>query len=225
MLRRKVVMHPNAREISSDSVHSVVSLREAAGNAGIDACVTIGRTSGNVLSLDHQDLPLLISRKHATIMLQEDGSVTLKDLGATNGTWVNEIRLPSMGSATLQPGDMVSFGGPACIMREGVPIRNPFMYEFQPVVPAAADFDAGINDGPAAMYDSPARIPSYPVASGPEIAGQESREGLQIDSLPGRVDISVRQILNDNFSSDDSPMEAEEVMLWPGKTEMGCFKL
>ena len=48
-----------------------------------------------------------ISRTHASVDLVSDGTMTLMDLGSTNGIVVNEERVPS---AILQPGDSFTVG-------------------------------------------------------------------------------------------------------------------
>ncbi len=48
-----------------------------------------------------------ISRKHASLDLVSDGSMTLMDLGSTNGIVVNGKKVPS---AILNPGDSFSIG-------------------------------------------------------------------------------------------------------------------
>lgn len=48
-----------------------------------------------------------ISRKHASIDLVSDGSMTLIDLGSTNGILLGEERVPS---AILKPGDSFIIG-------------------------------------------------------------------------------------------------------------------
>ncbi len=48
-----------------------------------------------------------VSRNHATLTI-EDGVITLRDLGSTNGTFVNGERIT--GDRTLTSGDIVTFG-------------------------------------------------------------------------------------------------------------------
>jgi ABC transport system ATP-binding/permease protein len=48
-----------------------------------------------------------VSRKHARILVQDRATI-LEDLGSSNGTFVNEIKLA--GQATLKPGDRVRLG-------------------------------------------------------------------------------------------------------------------
>lgn len=49
-----------------------------------------------------------VSRKHATLTREGD-AVTIKDLGSSNGTFVNGARISAQ--QTLRPGDTVQFGG------------------------------------------------------------------------------------------------------------------
>lgn len=64
----------------------------------------IGREEGDIL-LAHDDL---VSRQHAKVERRGD-TLVLTDLGSTNGTFVNGIRLPA--PHTLQPGDVIRIGG------------------------------------------------------------------------------------------------------------------
>ncbi|MFI5385753.1 MAG: FHA domain-containing protein [Fimbriimonadales bacterium] len=64
----------------------------------------VGREDGLVVSLVGETT---VSRRHASV-LRSGTSVVLKDLGSTNGTFVNGTRL--QGEATLKPGDQVQFG-------------------------------------------------------------------------------------------------------------------
>lgn len=50
-----------------------------------------------------------VSRQHATIS-RSDTSLVLEDLGSTNGTWLNEVKLTPNKPAALQSGDLVRLG-------------------------------------------------------------------------------------------------------------------
>jgi adenylate cyclase len=66
------------------------------------ASVVVGRAPTS-------DFPIIdptISRRHAQILRQED-RILLRDLGSSNGTYVNGVRVES---AELKPGDLVTFG-------------------------------------------------------------------------------------------------------------------
>ncbi|MFR9673198.1 FHA domain-containing protein [Streptomyces sp. TR06-5] len=65
--------------------------------------LSIGRAPGSVLRLTHHT----VSRTHA--QLRHTGSGwSLRDLGSSNGTWVNGRRVT--GSVPVRPGDLVQFG-------------------------------------------------------------------------------------------------------------------
>ncbi|MCK1797102.1 FHA domain-containing protein [Streptomyces sp. XM4193] len=65
--------------------------------------LSIGRAPGSILRLtDHT-----VSRAHAQVRYTGQGW-TLRDLGSSNGTWVNERRIT--GAVTVRPGDRVRFG-------------------------------------------------------------------------------------------------------------------
>lgn len=66
------------------------------------AQVRIGRGLDNEVVLDDAS----VSRHHAEI-IREHGRAEVRDLGSTNGTWVNAGRVEF---AALQPGDQIAFG-------------------------------------------------------------------------------------------------------------------
>ncbi len=65
----------------------------------------VGRQAGSYLLIDHES----VSRKHAEISFVNE-HYTVRDLGSSNGTFVNEARLEVGKAHTLQPGDRVRFG-------------------------------------------------------------------------------------------------------------------
>ena len=68
-----------------------------------DASTAIGRGSDCVIRI-----PLaIVSRRHAEIVVSEGGAV-LKDLGASNGTFVNNRRI--VDEQDLKPGDQIMIG-------------------------------------------------------------------------------------------------------------------
>jgi diguanylate cyclase (GGDEF)-like protein len=64
---------------------------------------SIGRDESSSLALEQDS----ISRRHALIE-HRNGEFFLRDLGSTNGTFVNEVRVNS--SVSLSPGDRIRFG-------------------------------------------------------------------------------------------------------------------
>lgn len=65
--------------------------------------LSIGRAPGSVLRLTDYT----VSRAHAQVRYTGQGW-TLRDLGSSNGTWVNERRIT--GAVPVRPGDRVRFG-------------------------------------------------------------------------------------------------------------------
>jgi hypothetical protein len=65
---------------------------------------SVGREVGLGLSLVGEST---VSRNHA-VVTRSGGTVTVKDLGSTNGTYVNGMKVS--GQADLRPGDTVQFG-------------------------------------------------------------------------------------------------------------------
>ena len=81
--------------LSGDSVTETVSFDQER--------IEIGKLSSADVHLDDEN----ISRKHATIQLGADGKVFLIDLGSTNGTRLNGMRV---NKAQIADGDLIELG-------------------------------------------------------------------------------------------------------------------
>jgi pSer/pThr/pTyr-binding forkhead associated (FHA) protein len=57
-----------------------------------------------------------ISRSHARLSLERSGFCAIEDLGSTNGTYVNGLRIK--GPQTLSEGDTVEVGGTTLVVRD-----------------------------------------------------------------------------------------------------------
>jgi sigma-B regulation protein RsbU (phosphoserine phosphatase) len=78
----------------------------AAKKVSLDRPVTtIGRSSVNDLPISDK----MLSRQHARIVKDADGSLTVEDLGSRNGTFLNGDRLTTL--QALKPGDRITVGG------------------------------------------------------------------------------------------------------------------
>jgi hypothetical protein len=88
------------------AVASSPQLRSASGDTIpiSDVPMVVGRDAGLGLSLVGEST---VSRRHAEVVKTGD-SVVVKDLGSTNGTYVNGAKL--QGEVLLRPGDEVQFG-------------------------------------------------------------------------------------------------------------------
>ncbi len=101
------------QEIPSLEVPELPALVDAMGNVytlrpGIN---TVGRLNADVLLSDPS-----VSRSHARVIVQ-NGSVTLEDVGSTNGTFVNGQRLTPQVPVPLSDGAEVTFGGMKLTLR------------------------------------------------------------------------------------------------------------
>ena len=94
-------------------------MREGEGTVpddGIDlrsrATVRIGRAAENDIVLDD----VRVSRNHALVVTLPDGSIEVRDLGSSNGTFVNGRRARA---ERLEPGDFIGIGGQTLQVLEG----------------------------------------------------------------------------------------------------------
>src|SRR3984885_12044014 len=79
----------------------------------LDDELLIGRHAGGAGRLADDDE---ISRSHARISLDRSGFCAIEDLGSTNGTFVNGLRIS--GPQTLSVGDTIEVGGTTLVVRE-----------------------------------------------------------------------------------------------------------
>jgi pSer/pThr/pTyr-binding forkhead associated (FHA) protein len=77
----------------------------------LGALTTIGRTPDNSIPLDKPE----VSRRHARLMLGDDGTYTLVDNGSNNGTYVNGDRVSEH---KLKNGDRIQIGTHHFFFRE-----------------------------------------------------------------------------------------------------------
>lgn len=68
--------------------------------------LTVGREKGNSIVIDDK----LVSRRHAEIQ-QIRGSYYIKDLGSSNGTYINGKTISKNKYIKLQQGDTIKLGG------------------------------------------------------------------------------------------------------------------
>ncbi len=75
------------------------------------AKITIGRDTDNDVGGDNK----LASRHHAIIQKIKD-TYFIKDVGSTNGTFINGIRIPNDKYVKLNPGDKISIGNMSLVV-------------------------------------------------------------------------------------------------------------
>jgi two-component system, cell cycle response regulator len=70
-----------------------------------DGEITIGREVGSTIHVDLDN----VSRRHAKL-LWRDGKICIKDLGSTNGTYLNDEEIDRRSEVPLRSGDLVKVG-------------------------------------------------------------------------------------------------------------------
>ena len=68
--------------------------------------LNVGRGSDNDLYLNHPS----VSKVHAALMLNREGTLLVADTGSTNGTFINGRRIAYGESRQIEDGDVVGFG-------------------------------------------------------------------------------------------------------------------
>jgi len=68
--------------------------------------LSVGRVADNELSLNHAS----VSKIHAALMLNQQGTLLVADTGSTNGTFINGRRISYGEARQIEEGDVVGFG-------------------------------------------------------------------------------------------------------------------
>ena len=77
--------------------------------------VNVGRVADNELALEHPS----VSKIHATLMLNREGTLLVADTGSTNGTFINGRRIAYGEARQIEDGDVVGFGDVEVRFRKG----------------------------------------------------------------------------------------------------------
>ncbi|DBA77531.1 hypothetical protein WJX77_000814 [Trebouxia sp. C0004] len=128
--------------------------------------LVFGRNTDSDFVLHAEAFPMLISRKHAEVSVAGQ-TLCVIDAGSTNGTYVNEQRLRSEVSKHLTNGDIISFGGPKLILRDGQQRSNPFVYVVSAVESLTGQTQQRLlgNGDSAEPAAEPASVVTYPQPS------------------------------------------------------------
>ncbi len=68
--------------------------------------MSVGRGTDNDLYLNHAS----VSKVHAALMLNREGTLLVADTGSTNGTFINGRRIAYGEARHIEDGDVVGFG-------------------------------------------------------------------------------------------------------------------
>ena len=130
----------------------VILVRVTKNGSTTPVPLTHERTLVGRLDDCHIRVPIAgMSRKHCEIVI-EDGSITITDLGSSNGTYVNQERISP--SQPLSAGDLVSFGGLVFLVSvNGEPGEIDAEMMFEDGIPDE-------TDAPVALATPPASVPA-----------------------------------------------------------------
>ncbi len=130
-----------------------------------------------------------ISRSHARVSVDSSGLVAIEDLGSTNGTFVNGLRISA--PQILREGDTIEIGGSALVVRElPPPVSEQSAVQQPTVVPGAqpppppAPIPA--PPGPPTEEAREAPPPNLSLTLEVDLDGQEARLFLNGESEPLR---------------------------------------
>jgi len=115
--------------------------------------LAVGRLSDNDVQLDEGS----VSSRHAEIVV-DDGAAVLRDLGSTNGTFLNGEQV--VGEASLREGDEIYFGSVRTVFMEPVAVMaDAPAYAMAESAPAAEASGYGVpeNFRPLSPFPKPAK--------------------------------------------------------------------
>ena len=144
----------------------------------------IGRHADGLGSLGNDEE---ISRYHARVSLDPSGLCAIEDLGSTNGTFVNGLRL-SVPKA-LRQGDTIELGGSTLVVRD---LPAPSAADAPQPAPAAIDpatiaHEPEPEPEPVPAPIPPAAIPPLSVRVEIDFAANEASIALGDDTEPVRI--------------------------------------
>ena len=135
--------------------------------------VILGRELNNDIPVPDPE----ISRRHARFITRDD-AVYVEDLGSTNGSFVNGVRIKA--PTALHAGDIITFAESTTFVfeqRGEEPVYEQAPY-IPPVIEEPPSYQTYIPEEAPVHYEPvPQPIPSAPVAAAPEVEPVKSKMG------------------------------------------------
>ncbi len=132
-----------------------------------------------------------ISRSHARISLDRSGFCAIEDLGSTNGTFVNGLRIS--GPQTLSVGDTIEVGGTTLVVRElPIPATERSLRAVPPQPTAAPGTSV---QAPTTSQETPAIAlgPSGKPQRGPRPLDQSSDDAATQPPIPSGAETETAE--------------------------------
>jgi pSer/pThr/pTyr-binding forkhead associated (FHA) protein len=142
-----------------------------------------------------------ISRSHARITLDRSGFCAIEDLGSTNGTFVNGLRIS--GPQTLSVGDTVELGGTTLVVRElPIPATEHSLKAGRPQPTLVPDLGALPGPSGSASQETP--------RTGAHRAGEATPVLPQREAGPAAPPPSLSLTLNVDFGAREATIALDE---------------
>jgi pSer/pThr/pTyr-binding forkhead associated (FHA) protein len=144
-----------------------------------------------------------ISRSHARVSLDRSGFCAIEDLGSTNGTFVNGLRIA--GPQTLSVGDTVEVGGTTLVVRElPIPATERSLKPVPPRPTLVPQPGASSIPSPPANQETPATSAQRAAGANPPPAGEES------DQVSGTAPATLSLTMNVNFAAREATLALDD---------------
>jgi predicted component of type VI protein secretion system len=178
---------------ASSAVLEVIAGKAAGMSILVEDELVVGRQAEGAGKLAEDEE---ISRLHARVTLDGNGFCAVEDLGSTNGTFVNGLRLSA--PQTLAEGDTIEVGGTTLIVRELRSAQTQRTAEsptFQPVAaPAVASpEDMHVPPQPDVQVAAPSVAPPEDTGVPPEPEVEVPAPASTTLALRLEVDFSARE--------------------------------
>lgn len=90
---------------------------------GADVFVSVGRVSDRDVQLSDGS----VSSLHAVFRREQNGALTVQDMGSTNGTWIDEASVPAKGAGPASPveiGSSIRFGNVRSVFLDSLALHR-----------------------------------------------------------------------------------------------------
>jgi predicted component of type VI protein secretion system len=167
----------------------VVAGKAAGISILLDGDLLIGRQAEGVGRLGEDEE---ISRSHAHLSVDSSGSCAIEDLGSTNGTFVNAVRISA--PQTLREGDTIEMGGTTLIVRE---LPSPVAEQPARTAGSKPTIVPGAPEAPVVPTPAPPEPQGAPSAPTPAPSGPPIEQGKELApptlSLTLELDFAVQE--------------------------------
>lgn len=191
-----------------NAIFEVVAGKAAGMSIVVEDELVIGRNADGAGKLAEDGE---LSRSHARIALDGNGFCAIEDLGSTNGTFVNGLRIST--PQTLSEGDTVELGGTTLVARTVPAVQGTLTPPATPasdVEPSAAPAATPAPDVESPVAPVPAEsAPAEPAPPRPAPSAPASSAGVEPTDAEPAAKLSLQ--LEVDFSTREARLLLDEV--------------